>query len=125
MSKMVPSGKFKSRFWSEVPVDYLFWAVNSGQKRLGYLAKDELNRRGVFVTKEVKVMPSVIDKVSLELHSEWLNARNEDQGIYSWVKHMAVQALNRKGNHSPVSYEGLVFYFEFGEIYPVLKGIKK
>jgi hypothetical protein len=119
---IVEFGRHKGERWTRVPISYLKWLVNVGSQ-YAEIAKSELERRGTILTYEVNLPGHAIDRASLRCRRIWHETAQKDEGIYSWLSRICMEALNEFGKQNTVYYQGLKLIFEHGEIYPTLKTV--
>lgn len=123
-------GKHKGELWTRVPVSYLKWLVNSkpmesGDNSARDIAAAELKRRGT-VTPTVEVSGHAIDRASLNCRKIWhQTALDENEGLHAWLCRVAAEALaaNDETKSGKLHHCGMLFVFEFGECYPILKTV--
>lgn len=135
-------GKHKGELWTRVPVSYLKWLVNTPSTfplspRMQNaaapavdIAKAELERRGTF-TPTVEVSGHAIDRASLSCRKTWHQTAKDDQeGLHAWLCRVAAEALATQPSEraalaesAKIPYLGMLFAFEFGECWPVLKTV--
>lgn len=84
-----------------VPQSYLSWMVKENSLQATQ-ARVELDRRGYEPT-EVDIQKSAIDAASLHLYQLYKKDRKVDQGIWSWLEDVAVEALSGTDGHMPES----------------------
>lgn len=117
----------RGELWTRVPVGYLRWIVNSARTappQVRQIATAELKRRGS-VLPTLEISGHAIDRASLRCRKTWhQTALTPDEGLHAWLCRVSEQALamgERDG--AKVRHLGLVFVFEVGDVYPVLKTI--
>ena len=129
-------GKHNGELWTRVPVSYLKWLVNSppfrGDTQSIEIAKAELERRGT-VTPTIDVSGHAIDRASLSCRAIWhQTAKDGNEGLHAWLCRVATEALATQpaeraeiAEEAKIPYLGLIFVFQFGEAWPVLKTIMR
>ena len=128
---IVDFGKYNGERWTRVPRNYLEWLVNEkeiikGMEKNREIAKAELERRGTVLNHKVEITPHAIDKASLRTRAIWhKTAKDENEGIYSWLSRVANEAIETKGNNERVNYLGIKFVFKLGRNYPILKTVMR
>lgn len=113
-------GKHKGELFTRAPVGYLRWMVNEKTQQSDY-AKAELDRRGDTMPV-VELSGHAIDNASLRVRKTWHETRGKDEGLYSWLKRMTLEALEH-GEHldsGKIEYEGMKMVIAEGEEFPCL-----
>lgn len=116
-------GKHKGTLYTRMPVSYLKWMVNCSHSRARF-AEAELQRRGT-TTPDLDVSGHAIDRASLRCRKVWHETRGENEGLHSWLCRMAAEAREHgtaQGDDRWL-YKGVVFVFEEGGAWPVLKTV--
>lgn len=135
--RFVNFGKHKGERWTRVPVMYLRWCVNQLQDPARKYAELELARRGTSVEPiNIELSGHAIDRASTRLQSYWLETREGDEGLYSWLARIAKEAydasgmptfdedtVDRKSQDIEIYRNGIKMVFMIGRYYPVLKTI--
>lgn len=120
---LMPNGKHKGERLTRVPVSYLKWMSNEPSHSMRDLAKAELARRG-HKNPTVELTAHAIDNASLRVRKIWHETRGPEEGLYSWLTRMVVEAM---ASGEPVDgayfYQGMKLVVEPGEEFPVLKTI--
>lgn len=124
-------GKHKGELWTRVPVSYLRWivnvkldATNKNRQRVCDIARAELKRRGSKLPK-VELSGHAIDNASLRILDVWLALRNKNEGLYSWLERITLEAIanGERLDGGKVKYMQMKLVIEQGEEFPVLKTI--
>jgi hypothetical protein len=121
----VSFGKHKDELITRVPVSYLKWMIN--EKTPQYeVAKAEFERRGDTMPK-VELTGHAIDNASLRVRKIWHETRGKDEGLYSWLQRMTLEAIE---HGEPMGdevhwYKGMKFCITEGEEFPTLKTIMR
>jgi hypothetical protein len=126
---MIQFGKHKGKRWTRVPVSYLRWIINESTfqgREVLEIAKAELERRGS-VLPEIEISGHAIDRASLRLRRIWHEDRKCDEGLYSWLHRVALEARDScvKDEQGRFNHKGIRFVFEDGEEFPSLKTVMK
>lgn len=118
-------GKHKGELLTRVPVSYLKWMINSNTKMADY-AKSEFERRGDTMPI-AEISGHAIDNASLRVRKIWHEDKNQEEGIYSWLQRVTLEALEvgEKLESGKIRYKNMKFVIEEGEEFPVLKTIMK
>jgi hypothetical protein len=124
---IVDFGKHKGERWTRVPIGYLTWMVNENHSRAD-IARAELERRGTVLDHDLVLSGHAIDRASLNCRKIWHEtAKDENEGLYSWLYRMATEALEgaelSPGTEIERVHNGLKLAFAVGEIYPELKTV--
>jgi hypothetical protein len=130
---IVTFGKHRGERWTRIPVSYLVWLVNERGAHAG-IAQAELDRRGYTPPSDLQISDHAIDRASLRCRHIWhQTAKNEDEGIVSWLKRMTNEAIEKgkvlyqeegeRGLTKAFWYRGLKLVVIFGGIYPTLKTV--
>jgi hypothetical protein len=120
-------GKHKGELITRVPVSYLKWMIN--EKTLQWaIAKAEFERRGDTMPK-VELSGHAIDNASLRVVKIWLQTSEPDEGLYSWLQRMTLEAIEHGhetgGGFGVVVHKGMKFCIVDGEEFPTLKTIMR
>jgi hypothetical protein len=121
-------GKHKGELWTRLPVSYLKWIINTpmvgGNNVARQTAQSELHRRGTF-TPTIDVSGHAIDRASLSCRKIWHQNRQEQEGLHAWLCRVSAQALEagEKMEGDKVRYMGMLFVFEHGSCWPVVKTV--
>lgn len=89
-------------------------------------AKAEFDRRGDTMPK-VELSGHAIDNASLRVRKIWHETRGKDEGLYSWLQRVTLEAID-KGEvleSGKIKYLGMKFVIAEGAEFPVLKTIMK
>ncbi len=119
-------GKHKGKLLTRVPLQYIKWMMNSDVPQRA-LAKAEFKRRGDTMPI-VELSGHAVDNASLRVRKIWHEtAINKDEGLYSWLQRMTLQALEQgvQLESGKIKYLGMKFVIEQGEEFPVLVSIMK
>jgi hypothetical protein len=118
-------GKHKGQLLTRVPISYIRWMATNDVPQSDY-ARAEFERRGDTMPK-VEISGHAIDRASLRVLQTWRATRNEDEGLYSWLQRMVLEAL--KSGHrldgGKIKYRKIKWVIEEGEVLPVLKSVMK
>lgn len=122
----LPFGTHKGKLLTRVPVGYLRWMSNepSMSETWRELAKAEFSRRGDTFPK-VEISGHAIDKASLRVRKIWHSDRTEEEGLYSWLQRVTLEAVE-SGERLPngkIKHKGMKFVVETGVEFPSLKTI--
>ena len=121
----VEFGKHRGELLTRVPAGYLRFMVNQNTPQAD-LARAEVERRG-HKLPEVELSGHAIDNASLRVRKIWHETRGKDEGLYSWLSRMTLEALE-KGERlegGKIKYLGMKLVIEQGEEFPVLKTVMK
>lgn len=118
-------GKHRGELFTRLPVSYLKWMINSSTTQAD-IAKAEFERRGDTLPK-VELSGHAIDNASIRVRKIWHETKlNNDEGIYSWLQRMTLEALSDGQEHNgKIKYKGMKFVIEKGKEFPVLKTVMK
>lgn len=116
-------GKHKGELFTRIPLNYLRWMVNQGTRDAD-IAKAEIERRGGTMP-EIDISGHAIDRASLRVRRTWHETKQEDEGLYSWLHRMTLEAIEKgeKLESGKIKYQGIKFVVEEGEEFPVLKTV--
>lgn len=116
-------GKHKGELFTRLPVSYLKWMIN-GKVQQWEIAKAEFERRGDTMPK-VELTGHAIDNASIRVRKIWHETKHKDEGIYSWLQRITLEALEsgRRLDSGKIKYLGMKLVIEEGEEFPVLKTI--
>lgn len=116
-------GRHKGTTYTQLPVSYLKWMVNSNHSRLE-IAQAELKRRGT-VTPDIDISGHAIDRASLNCRKIWHETRAKDEGLHAWLVRIAKEALELKNMDAKGRYlhNNLKLVFEMDGNWPVLKTV--
>lgn len=123
-------GKHKGQPITRVPLSYLKWIANEHgmSEQFRREARAEIRRRGT-VEPEIEVSAHAIDRASLRLLEVWQMdsamrmTNGEKEGLHSWLVRKAQAALaeGTQLEDAKMQHDGIVFVFEAGACWPVLK----
>jgi hypothetical protein len=117
-------GKHSGELFTRLPVSYLRWMVNEHTKQWE-VAKAEHERRGDTMPK-IKLSGHAIDNASLRVLHLWRQDENENEGFYSWLSRMTLEAIEHgERRDEKILYQGIKFVVAEGEEFPVLKTIMR
>lgn len=118
-------GKHKGELVTRLPLSYLRWMINEGTRMSDY-ARAELDRRGGEIPT-VEVSGHAIDRASLRVRKIWHETRKKDEGLYSWLMRITLEALDKgeKLETGKIKYLGMKLVIEQGEEFPALKTIMR
>lgn len=123
-------GKHNGERWTRVPLSYLRWLVNQPHEgnpdfmKNKEIAQAEIDRRGVTLGTEVEISDHAIDRASLRIRKIWHNDREAEEGIFSWLKRVATEALaTAEGKPERVIHKDVIFVFKQGNVFPILKTV--
>lgn len=118
-------GKHKGELITRLPISYIKWMINNDTPMADY-AKAELERRGDTLPK-VEISGHAIDKASLRVRKIWHDTRGDDEGLYSWLQRITLEAMDNgeKLNSGKIKYLGMKLVIEEGEEFPCLKTIMR
>src|SRR5687767_888424 len=112
-------GKHKGERWTRIPVSYLKWLANNGDKEYATLAKAELDRRGTTTPDAVEISGHALDRAS-QITDDW-----KEVGVWTWLVKLAEDALEISYGLTEIHFKGFKLCFFYGAYYPVLKTIMK
>lgn len=118
-------GKHKGTLVTRLPVSYLRWMINNNAPMVEY-AVAELARRGdILPTAEIS--GHAMDRTSLRVARIWKDNRYEDEGLYTWLMRITLEALTygEKVSDDTYLYLGMKLVIVQGEEFPVLLTIMK
>lgn len=116
-------GRHQGELLTRVPVSYLRWMVNQHTQQSD-LARAEIDRRGSKLP-QIEISGHAIDRASLRCSRIWRESRDGEEGLYSWLERMTLEAIQHgaETKSGKIEYRGMYFVVEQGEEYPVLKSI--
>lgn len=142
-------GKHKDELLTRVPLSYLKWMINEldvskvNGENVSWkeLARSEFQRRGDTMPK-VEISGHAIDRASLRVWDLWMHQefkkkglwkddlseadQFEEEGFYSWLSRMTLEALDKGSfKNGKYYYRGMKFAIEKGDEFPVLKTVMK
>lgn len=118
-------GKHRGELFTRLPVSYLRWMINEKAPQWE-VAKAEFERRGDTMPK-VELSGHAIDNASLRVRKIWHETRGQDEGLYSWLQRMTLEA-REKGEvleSGKIKYKGMKFAIAEGAEFPILKTIMR
>lgn len=117
-------GKHKGELFTRIPVSYLRWMINDKTPQ-SEIARAEFERRGDTMPK-VELSGHAIDNASLRVRKIWHETRLENEGLYSWLQRMTLEAIKQGATIGDrIHYKGMKFCIADGEEFPVLKTIMR
>ena len=117
------TGRHKNEPITRVPVSYLRWMVNINHDQ-GVEAEEELKRRGS-ILPTMEISGHALDRASQRLLSVWLETREGQEGLYTWLLKKAQKALKEgavEEAHTRI-VDGVRFVFEMDNKWPVIKSV--
>jgi len=118
-------GKHKGERWTRVPFSYLRWIVCSmtDKPQIVAIAQAEIERRGG-ERPELDISAHAVDRASLRCRKRWHEDRGEDEGLYSWLTRITLEAVkdgtvDEQGRYR---WKGMKLVIEIGNV-PILKSI--
>ena len=116
-------GKHKGQLITRIPISYIRWMINE-KAPMYEIAQVEFERRGDTMPK-IELSGHAIDKASLRVRKIWHQTRKENEGIYSWLQRISIEALKfgEKSEGGKIKYLGMKLVITEGEEYPSLKTI--
>lgn len=117
-------GKHAGELFTRLPVSYLRWMINENVP-MADIARIEFDRRGDTMPK-VELSGHAINNASLRVRKIWHETRSDDEGIYSWLQRMTLEAMEHGrdfGDDERFAYKGMIFVIAQGAEYPALKTI--
>lgn len=123
--KTIDYGKHAGKLFTRLPRGYLVWMINE-KAPMWEIAKAEFERRGDTMPK-VELSGHAIDSASLRIRKSWHQSRGKDEGLYSWLQRMTLEAIEKGTQKEPGNYHymGLKFVVAKGEEFPALKTVMK
>ena len=118
-------GKHKGELFTRLPVSYLRFMINN-KTQMWEIAKAEFDRRGDTMPK-VELSGHAIDNASLRVRKIWHETRGKDEGLYSWLQRITLEALGHgsRDHSGKFYYKGMKLAIMEGEEFPVLKTIMR
>lgn len=123
-------GKYKGELVTRLPISYLEWIINVGAA-YAPIAQAELDRRGIPKDhKKVEISNHAIDRASVRILKIWKGASNSNEGIYSWLTRVSIDALAKlkeppaEGKFK-IEYISMTLVFKTGINYPTLVTVLK
>ena len=119
-------GKHKGEHLTRIPVSYVRWMANQEGLDPAWraLAKAEHERRGnTYPT--IELTGHAIDNASLRCRKIWHETRNEDEGLYSWLMRVTLEAIEKgeRLESGKIRWKSMKFVIQEGEEFPILKTI--
>lgn len=118
-------GKHKGELFTRLPRGYLVWMINE-KAPMWEVAKAEFERRGDTMPK-VELSGHAIDNASLRVRKIWHQSRGKDEGLYSWLQRMTLEAIE-KGVYvedGKIEHMGVKWVIAQGEEFPTLKTVMR
>lgn len=117
-------GKHRGELFTRLPVSYIKWMINENTRQSD-IARAEFERRGDTMPK-VELSGHAINNASLRVLGVWKDTRQENEGLYSWLERMTLEAIESGATiNGKLVHNGLKLAVEEGEEYPVLKTIMR
>jgi hypothetical protein len=89
------------------------------------IAKAEFERRGDTMPK-IELTGHAIDRASLKVLTIWYKTRNKNEGFYSWLQRMTLEAIAQGAQIGDrIHYKGMKFCVVKGNEFPTLKTIMR
>lgn len=127
--KTISFGRHKGTRFTRLPISYLKWMVCQ-RTQAHEIAAAELKRREV-VTPKVEISGHAIDRFSqkfLTVWEDWRLTANHDtyEGLHAFLVRLAEEAAQRAHfqRADVVQHHGVLWVFELGGVWPVLKTVK-
>jgi len=121
-------GRHKGELLTRVPLNYVRWMANQTELDAHWraLARAEFERRGDTFPK-VELSGHAIDNASLRVRKIWHETRGEEEGLYSWLQRVTLEAIEHgeRLDSGKIRYLGMKFAIEPGEEFPVLKTVTR
>jgi len=118
-------GKHKGERWTRIPFSYLRWIVCSmtDKPAIVEIAQAEIERRGGD-RPELDISAHAVDRASLRCRKRWHEDRSEDEGLYSWLTRITLEALadGTVDDQGRYRWKGMKLVIEQGNV-PILKTI--
>lgn len=117
-------GKHKGELITRVPSSYLRFMINKRTPQEED-AKAEYERRGEMLP-DVEISGNAIDKASFRVLSTWQLSRNNNEGFYSWLSRMTLEAIdhgNKVEDTDMYHYMGMKLVIINEDEFPTLKTI--
>jgi hypothetical protein len=122
--------------WTDIPVGYLRWIVQSVDKpEIVLLAKSELLRRGRYhEMPELEVSSHALDRISQRLLRLWQeDCPKAEPGLSTWAHEQAELALTQgdlvedksDAQTSVLDHNGVRWIFAIGNEWPVVKSVRR
>lgn len=116
-------GKYSGELITRLPISYIRWMINQNAPMVDY-ARAELERRGDTMPT-VEISGHAIDKASLRVRKIWHETRGQEEGLYSWLSRIVLEALEKgeKMDEEQYYYLGMKLVVARGAEFPSLKSI--
>ena len=116
----VSFGKHKGELLTRIPVGYLRWMINENAPMADY-AKAEMERRGDTMPT-VELSGHAIDNASLRVRKIWHETKKDDEGLYTWLSRMVLEALSngQSVGDDVYKYQGMKLVIRKGDEFPSL-----
>lgn len=128
--KTIAFGKHKGELFTRLPRSYLVWMINQEAPQWE-IAKAEFYRRGDTMPK-VEVSNHAINNASLRVLDIWQATREPDEGLYSWLERMTLEAVAQGAmicgtakSSGKIHYKRMKLVVSEGAEFPVLKTIMR
>lgn len=122
---ILTNGRHKGERITRIPISYLKWIANTPDHYLCEAAKTEMKRRGT-VTPEVDVSGHALDRASLRCRKIWHEDRGKDEGLYSWLCRITLDAIllgEKLEGESRIEHKGMILTITKDGNWPVLMTI--
>lgn len=118
-------GRHKGVPYTQLPVNYLTWMVNSNHS-FAEIARAELDRRGT-VIPSLDISGHAIDRASLNCRKIWHENRGQDEGLHAWLVRVTQEAIaaNDIDNKGRYRHLGMKLVIENDGVWPVLKTVMR
>lgn len=121
-------GKHKGTLVTRLPVSYLKWMMNEAgmSEHWKKIAKSEFERRGDTMPT-VELSGHAIDNASLRIRKIWHENRGQDEGLYTWLMRMTLEALEKgeKIGDDRYLYLDVKWVIVKGAEFPLLKTVMR
>lgn len=124
-------GKHKGELVTRLPIDYLEWHINEATQ-FAPIAEAELKRRGheIGTGKKIDVSNHAVDRASLRLMGFYLADRRPNEGLYSWLARIGIEALvcvkyEEQADKFRVEIPEAKLVYKKGKLYPTLVTVMK
>lgn len=118
-------GKHKGMLITRIPISYIRWMINE-KAPMWEIAQIEFERRGDTMPK-IELSGHAIDNASLRVRKIWHETKYENEGLYSWLQRICLEALQlgEKMKSGKIKYLGMKLVIVEGAEYPSLKTIMR
>lgn len=118
-------GKYTGILYTRIPVSYLMWMINIKHEKAN-IAKAELKRRGT-ILPTLDISGHAIDRASLKCQYLWKEDRKENEGLYSWLIRISMEALSKfkLDKDSCIFYKKMKLAFTMDGEWPILKTVMR